>query len=53
MKEKVLAVILLIFIFAGVTVNNQSELVKTIAEMAKVKHEYDKVAFALHEVTEK
>jgi len=38
---------------AGVTVNNQSELVKTIEEMAKIKHEYDKVSFALHEVSEK
>lgn len=38
---------------AGVTVNNQSELVKMIEEMAKIKHEYDKVAFALHEVNEK
>ncbi|MBQ7667802.1 MAG: stage IV sporulation protein A [Clostridia bacterium] len=38
---------------AGVTVNNQSELVKTIEHMAKIKHEYDKVSFALHEVNEK
>lgn len=38
---------------AGVTINNQSELVKMIEEMAKVKREYDKVSFALHEVTEK
>jgi stage IV sporulation protein A len=38
---------------AGVDVNNQSELVKIISEMADVKKKYDKVAYALHEVNEK
>lgn len=38
---------------AGVDVNNQSELVKIISEMAAIKKQYDKVAFALHEVSER
>lgn len=38
---------------AGVEIKDQSQLVTMINEMAKVKHEYDKVAYALHEVQTK
>lgn len=38
---------------AGIEISDQSELVKLISEMAKMKKEYDKVSYALHEVAEK
>ena len=38
---------------ADVEIKNQSELVATIREMSKVKHKYDKIAYALNEVEQK
>ena len=38
---------------ADVEIKNQSELVQTINEMSKVKHKYDKIAYALNEVEQK
>ena len=38
---------------AELEINNQSELVKTINEMSKIKHKYDKIAYALNEVEQK
>lgn len=38
---------------AGVEIKDQSQLVTMISEMAEIKHEYDKISFALHEVQTK
>ena len=37
----------------GVTINNEEELFSSIIEFSKVKKEYDKMAYALHEVYER
>ena len=37
----------------GITINNESELFSIMTEFSKVKKEYDKMAYALHEVNEK
>ncbi len=37
----------------GVNINNEGTLFSTISEFAKVKKEYDKMEYALHEVREK
>jgi len=38
---------------AGVNIENQGQLVSMIVEMSKLKKEYDKISYALHEVKEK
>jgi len=38
---------------AGVDIENQGQLVSMIVEMSKLKKEYDKISYALHEVKEK
>ena len=37
----------------GVKINNEEELFSSIIEFSKVKKEYDKIAYALHEVNER
>ena len=37
----------------GVKVNNEADLFTTISEFSKVKKEYDKMAYAIHEVKQK
>lgn len=38
---------------ADVEIKNQTELVETINEMSKIKHKYDKIAYALNDVEQK
>ena len=38
---------------SGVSVNNEGDLFSIISDLAKVKKQYDKLAFALHEVEQK
>ncbi len=37
----------------GFEINNEEELIRLLRELSDIKHEYDKIAFALHEVNEK